>query len=564
MLLIVISWLYILFSAVNIGTAANRVLRLPSTNLILTFFNGLFFTTIFAGFWAFFFRINWEFHIVLLLINVLIFSFFNPTVIREFNDVWRKLVVLPKHFKILLSAISIIILAKCSLSPFILDNESYYVQTIKWLNEFGYVKGIANVHLYLGQQSGLHLTQSVFNFSFLYKNFNDINGLLLLAGNAFAFVKLNEYESSKKIHFLIVGLLPLANVLLLQFVSAPSPDLPIYILSFIVVFYFIESFNNAQKIYFQHIVLLSLFAILIKPTAIALAFFPVILLVKNKKLFRHLPILVGVSVLVFGLFLGKNYITSGHPFFPIAWNILGADFALPEIITNLYYQQTKLYSFHLGKAAYDKMSTWQLFMSWLTMPKLHGFFNKIAILLVFAVPIIIRKKLKQRAWLWIYGVMIVQLIVLAASSPQYRFFLNFILLFGITIASLIIMKLKIMKLALYLSTIIAAIILFFPLNISSITDNRATQIIHVFAFKNIIVPESNSNLRTEFKSVTERNLHYYSPIKNDFFWGTGDGPLPCVNERQINLFKRKFRIVPQPFSKNLRDGFFSEELQIIE
>lgn len=564
MLLILIIWAYILFTAVNVGTAANRLFRLLSTNLILTFFNGLLVTTIFAGFWAFFFRINWEFHIVLVLLNVLIFSFYKSTIIQDFREIWKKLINMSKHYKILLSVTSLIILAKCSLSPFILDNESYYLQTIKWLNEFGYVKGIANIHMYLGQQSGLHLTQSVFSFSFLYKNFNDINGLLLMLANVFAFLKLSEYKSSKKIHFLIIGLLPLANVLLLQFVSAPSPDLPIYILSFIIIFYFIESLNHGETSYFKEIVVLCLFSILIKPTAILLALFPAILVFNNKKLFRHTPMLIGLSLLVFIIFTSKNLITSGHPFFPLVWNPINADFALPAEIAKFYYQQTQLYSFHLTKSAYNEMSAFELFISWLRMSKLHGLFNKIAILLFFAVPIFLKAKLNNRAWWMIYLVMILQLLLLATSSPQYRFFLNFILLFGIAMASFIIMKLKILTTTLYASTIIAAIILFIPFNISSLTDNKSTQQTHIFALKNLIIPESNSNLQTRFTSVTEKNLHYYSPIENEFFWGTGDGLLPCVNEKQLNYFKKKFRVVPQPYSTNLKNGFYSEQLQIIE
>ena len=46
--------------------------------------------------------------------------------------------------KILLAFSSFLILAQSATLPFIIDNESYYIQTIKWLNEYGFVKGLAN------------------------------------------------------------------------------------------------------------------------------------------------------------------------------------------------------------------------------------------------------------------------------------------------------------------------------------------------------------------------------------------------------------------------------------
>src|SRR5690606_10458734 len=59
------------------------------------------------------------------------------------------------------------------------DNETYYIQTVKWLNEAGYVSGLANLHIFLAQQSGWHLLQAVFSFPFLEIEFNDLSAFAL-------------------------------------------------------------------------------------------------------------------------------------------------------------------------------------------------------------------------------------------------------------------------------------------------------------------------------------------------------------------------------------------------
>jgi hypothetical protein len=60
----------------------------------------------------------------------------------------------------------IIILFTGTYYPYILDHFGYYVPTIKWLTEYGFIKGISNLDLTLGQMSVWHIFQAGFsNFS---------------------------------------------------------------------------------------------------------------------------------------------------------------------------------------------------------------------------------------------------------------------------------------------------------------------------------------------------------------------------------------------------------------
>lgn len=558
MILVLLSWSYILFSAINFGVLFHRIFKIPISNLPVTFFCGIFATTIFAGFWAIFYRLHWEFHLALLIINLLLCYFLRVSIRQQYFDCVNSLKLMPSNYKVLLAFIVLLVLAKCSLNSIVVDNESYYLQTIKWLNEYGYVKGVANVHLFLMQQSGLHLTQAAFNFSFLYKSFNDVNGLLLVMANLFGILKLSNLQQSPFQHSYIIGLLPLANLLLLEFSAAPSPDLPIYILTFFIIYYFIESYQSVAN---HHIIVatLCLFAIIIKPSAIMLALFPIILLFKTN--FRsQVGRLVALTAVVAALYLTKNFITSGYPLFPILWNPFDVNFAVPLELAKLYYRETKIEGFNVGKTAYESLSILKDIQTWAMMPKLNGVFNKIALLLLFAVPILLKWKLNFRVWWLIYFVMTIQFLLLASISPQYRFFLNFILFFGIVASSFLLIKFKLVNVALYSTTAIAGLILFINVDISSITNNTFNTNKSVFSVKNIFVPNANSTYENSFTKKTEPNFEYYSPENMRFLYGTGDGPLPCVNEKQINYFKRKFNVIPQPFSQNLDDGFYSMQL----
>ena len=180
-----------------------------------------------AGFWAIPFAINGVFHVALLSISTVLGFICRQRIIDYLQQVKSEIQELTSFMKSLLFIISVLILAQCASPPFIIDNESYYIQTIKWLNEYGFVNGLVNLHVFLGQTSGWHILQSAFNFSFLYDRFNDISGLALLLGNVYAIFKLNAFVTKKETSKLnlVFGLFPLWNVFLFQFISAPSPEI---------------------------------------------------------------------------------------------------------------------------------------------------------------------------------------------------------------------------------------------------------------------------------------------------------------------------------------------------
>ena len=201
MTLIFLSWIYIFFTTINLGFSLDKIIYLNQRNFATTSFLGLFSATVLGCIWAIFGRLNIEFHIFILVINVFVIIKYNNDIITIYKLFYKKIRELEFALQFFLAVITILILAQCASIPYIIDNESYYIQTIKWLNEFGFVKGLANLHIFFAQTSGWHVTQSIFNFSFLYKNFNDLSGFCLLLGNIFAVLKLNKYFINKIYQF---------------------------------------------------------------------------------------------------------------------------------------------------------------------------------------------------------------------------------------------------------------------------------------------------------------------------------------------------------------------------
>ncbi|MBK9224649.1 MAG: hypothetical protein IPO23_08525 [Flavobacterium sp.] len=562
MLLIILSWVYIVFTTINLGFGVDKLFKLQNKDFVVTSVLGLFATTILASFWAIFGRINIEFHYLLLTLNLLIFLKFKDDIFSIYTTFINELKTLSKNLKYYLAIITFCIIAQCSSIPYVIDNESYYIQTIKWLNEYGFVKGLVNLHFFLGQVSGWHITQSALNFSFLYKNFNDLSGFCLLLGNIFAIQKLNTFFENNDTKYLIVGLFPLFNLFLFQFISAPSPDIPVYVFTFVILFYYIEKHNKISPEIFNLLVILILFTFYIKNTTVTFFLIPLLVLILNYKILsKKLLKPTLITIVVTGLFVAKNMIICGSMVFPSKlFNSLNMDYSIPDTIEQFYYDQLKYYGYFIDLNQYNSMSVQDLFLRWLTLPKMNGLFNKISILLVLIVPILLYKFQNKKEYWSLYFLMLIQLILLFATSPQYRFFMNFIFFFSLFCLTLFIKRKKPIYFLLQLSLFASLIVVFLPVNLNRFSNYKFMMEISNFSSTNIIFPHKNTKFDTPFETIKKGNLIYNSPIKNDFFWSSGDGNLPSVNKEQIEYFEKYFHIIPQLRTKNIKDGFYAKEI----
>lgn len=565
MLLILFSWLYIFYTTITLGFYLNKLAKLKCDDSIVLSIFGFFSVTLIASFCALFGRINVEFHIFLLVINFILSLKYKSELFPVFQSFLNQINELSKGLKIFLFLTTILILAQCASTSNIIDNETYYIQTIKWLNEYGFVKGLANLHVFLGQTSGWHITQSVFNFSFLYQNFNDINGLYLLLVNVFVSSKLNRYWKTKNQLALMIGLLPLANLFLFQFIGAPSPDLAIYVISFLLFYYFLKDFDTLTIDSYNLIFILSCFLVYIKVSAFPILMIPLVLFILNfKKLIYKIYISYIVGILTIGLFIAKNLILTGYPFFPspIFKDILFLNYALPSELYTFSFSKAKLYEFMVLKSEYNNKSAMAIFLKWLFYSKIDSLFNISIIASIFTIPYFLRKYLNKTAYWFLYMGMLLQLAFLILTSPQYRFIIHFVLFFGCVILSCVLRKKQLILYFFYVSLIPIVYFIVVPIKSNTQVKNKLFDQKTRFSVVNIFIPHKNSNLVTQYQLNNVGNLDYYSPNKKIYFWISGDGPLPCVNEKQLLYFEKKLGYVPQKRTKDIKDGFYSKKITV--
>jgi len=556
MILVLISWILIFYFFLSFGISFSNILKLKVENSILNALVGMIAQLLFLTTAAFFTNLGLE----IFLLNLVISSFLTFYFKEDFRRNWSSILSDFRAFSVTTKILFYIILVssayKCAQIPFILDNESYYIQTIKWLNEHGFVKGLANLNIAFGQTSGWHILQSGLNFNFISNRFNDLNGFLLVVC-AFYFLSIfNEnYKINKTYHWSIFILV--YNVLTFQFINSPSPDLPIFLLGQLIFIQFLKKELSSSDI--KMTVLLFMFLCFIKITIAPIGLLIFYIIYKQKK--QMLFFLISVSI--FGiLWVSKNIILTGFPFYSFSFLPYDCDWIVPKKLMENIIFMIQNHEF-LGINNLQNLTVFEKFKIWMNFGGINGIFNKgiIVLLLVFPFLKLFRNYLQYKI---LYVCILMHFITIYFISPQFRFFLiDFIFLASVTLAQIVIfLKLKIKQLELLLLIpIITPIFLIYFIDLKSLTENKYNQQAEKVSWQQIYLPAQNSKFYDlKFETINLGNLEFNSPKNTTFIYATADGKLPCVNKNQIEYYQKKLQIMPQLRTKNLGDGFISKNI----
>jgi hypothetical protein len=556
MILIALSWVILLFFFIPSGIAVKSLLKLTSSGNYIPIFLGIFIQCLGLSICSFFFRIGLEVFMANFLIIIGITYWKSKEIKESIKEILFDLQSLSTISKFSLVSIFIFSLFKCSQFPFVVDNESYYLQTIKWINEYGFVKGLGNLHIYFGQTSPFHVLQAGFNFNFLTERSNDINGLLL---NLSSLYFITEFEKRNKINGEIhwIGFILAFNILFFQFISSPSPDLSIIILSQVLFYYFMDKEDTLENSKIATLLFLNL--LFIKITIAPLILIVFYQIYKNKK---KIYFFLASSILVVTVLCLKNAIITGYPLYPLNILPINEDWTIPQkllefvihITENSGYYKTTIIK---NPTILDKLN------SWIRLDGINRIFN-FGILLLFAIGLFAKGFKNQTKYYFLYIVLALNFLILLFTSPQYRYFLpEFVFLFVVALSSIYsYFKINIKTAQnLFLIVIVVPLVFTEIIVYPNLTKNKLHQQKEKNNWTQILIPKKNTKFsKIEFEKIKEGNLEYNSPRENFFFYGTANGELPCVNKVQVEYLKKKYHFKPQLRTSHLGEGFYSKNI----
>lgn len=554
MILIALSWIVLFYFFLTYGLITEKLLGLNSNKITLTILFGMVIQTVLLTICAFFTAID---------LQVFICNFFLVTILtfKYRKEIGIKIAIflndfktLETHLKVVLMLILISALLKSAQFPFILDNESYYIQTIKWLNEYGFVKGIANLNVIFGQTSAWHILQSGFNFSFVTDRINDINGFLLVVCSYYFISEFDKnWQQNKQFHW--IGFVPLFNVLIYQFINSPSPDLPLILISQILFYLFLKTSQTIDNQ--KTIVLLFIYLVFLKITIAPLFLLLLYQFYQIKKTRSFLLITLFIFTI---LWIAKNTILTGYPLFSLVYIQYPADWTVPEKLVNVFNESIKNHEF-VSVSNLNNLSVIEKFSIWIKFDGINRIFN-VGIILLFFLALFTKKIGSVLEYKLLYLLLFIHFIVVFLSSPQFRFFLVEFIFLTVLVFSDILNKLKInyrfIKATLFIGVLLPVISIYF-INLKSLTKNKYNQEFEKISLSQVLLPEKNSKYsEIEFEKIKEGNLEYYSPKDNFFVHGTANGKLPCANKVRLDYLKKHYHFIPQLRGPDLREGFYSK------
>ena len=202
------------------------------------------------------------------------------------------------------------------------DTSLYHAQAIRWIEEYGIVKGLALFHFRLGYNSASFALSALFSFSW-----TGMQPMHCMAGYFLLFlftpcIRLYEIIIRKKIRFsdfIRIGIFYYITLVLFE-VVAPASDFFATSIVFFLALRYAELTEEEEKSHvpFALLSVLALYALTLKFSAglmVLLVIKPLITLIKEKRIKQIIGfILLGLIVLLPTLIRG--YIISGWPLYP--------------------------------------------------------------------------------------------------------------------------------------------------------------------------------------------------------------------------------------------------------
>ena len=218
------------------------------------------------------------------------------------------------------------------------DSGQYHAQAIHWIESFGVVPGLGNLLTRFAFNSSWFVSNAVFSLAFLgQRSFHLLPSLLFLL---VIFSSLSSLDSLIKREirpsfFFQALLLPLAFNFLASEASSPGTDLPITMISWVLIAEWLkimETRGENHKIILTVIWVVAVFCITIKLSAAIwlLGGLFVLLLVGESKNQRFLIVNMCLGICILAPWIARNIILSGYLVYPFPYiDIFQVDWKIP-------------------------------------------------------------------------------------------------------------------------------------------------------------------------------------------------------------------------------------------
>jgi hypothetical protein len=447
------------------------------------------------------------------------------------------------------------------------DDGLYYSTSIKWLQEYGTVKGLANINPRIAFNSTWLILQAQYSFHFLQAGlFNDLNGFLLIClliyscGGTISLIKGNTDLSiilrslfilpALLFHHTATGELFLFNV---NFLSSPTDDIPAALLLWLIIILFLESNNLALPAPVRIIgatdgliIFYIISAITIKLIAIPmllLIFYYSFRLIAARQ-WKHFVILFAACIIPVVPWIIRNILLSGYLLFPFSsLDLFAVDWKLP--IENVYWHENAVKAYVVDSFTEQGNNHW--IKNWLQE---QSYINTVLLIIIgLSITVhlvIILYHIIKRDFLFftINRSIIITIITLQSGiifwfvkGPDFRFGYGFTVIFCILSLSLFV-RYFLFDNAKYTGWLVACLCMSILLFVYKNDFNAG--------ITELVKPPLSFRMPQQIKQAVMSNKQMIHLVNGADIW---NAPLPAATEEEY------FYIMPDLRTQHIKEGF---------
>lgn len=410
MISVVLSWFIIFLPTYIIGYGVGHAInksdqsRYWSTDLYIAI--GLCFLTVYAQVFSLLYKVG---ILACLVLSIITFLFLVYDLKHGFIAALR--------FKI--GAINIIILGLLfwgtiatvyytSLSPEHYDTALYHAQAIRWVEEYGVVKGLGNLHFRFAYNSAFIPLQALFSLKWLVnQSMHTVNGFAA-CGMLWYAIGTNRFLTKQK-PIQTSDFLKLAVIIYIvmnrSMLSSPSTDTMALLLVgyiFIKCMEFIENGIHDTKVWITLVILVA-WGVTLKLSVAPMAMLvlqPIWLMYKNRKWLSGGGLLIGGILTVSLPWMIRSVMISGYLIYPYSViDLFRVDWKMPEAVLNYDKIEIMVWGRALKDTSLYNMKLWEWFPIWFrSNSTINNLIFITAWISVIGLTIYIIKMLKSHKW----------------------------------------------------------------------------------------------------------------------------------------------------------------------
>lgn len=370
MVYILINWLYIGITAYILGAFLFRRFRKlmhyekNSSSISMYLMTGIAAATVYAGYYSVFAGVALVANVILILGCIAIVFFERQVFLREL----RAQLAEQKPVLLILYAVILLVIAYfCAGSHFVYDSGLYHAQSIRLAEDYGVIKGIANVHERFGYNSSYFCLAALYSMKdVLGQSMHAVHGLIAAVLCCASLSGIVTRPGWRHITSNACRLAPILYTIIIaaEIVSPATDYITVYFVMWIVTEWaaLIED-GESEIAPYAFFCIMAAFLVSLKLTAACMALlviYPACRLIRERK-WREIGICLGLGIFVAAPYFIRNFFISGWLIYPFeALDLFSVDWKLPKETVIGDAMDVKVYARYL----YDRTAIDQSILEW--------------------------------------------------------------------------------------------------------------------------------------------------------------------------------------------------------